>query len=50
MLTYAPIESSRVGVLKGLVARAVTLGSHEGELVEVCHDTINFRVALSHPS
>ena len=36
-LTYTPTESSRVGVVKALTDRAVNLGSHEGDLVEVCH-------------
>ena len=45
-LTYASAESSRVGVMKALVDRAVTLRSHEGDVVEVCHHTITFHMTL----
>ena len=46
-LTSTPTESSRVGVVKALVDRAVILGSHEGDLVEVCHSTIALHIVLS---
>jgi len=48
-LTYALTESSRIGVVKALVDRAVMLGSHEGDLAEVRHDTITFHTVLLHP-
>ena len=32
---YASVESSRVGVVKALVDRAVALRSYEGDVVEV---------------
>ena len=41
-LTRVPVESSRVGVVKALVDRAVTLRSHEGDLIEVCRAFNNF--------
>lgn len=45
-LTCAPVESSRVGVVKALVDRAVTLKSHEGDIVEVCRYAITFHMTL----
>jgi len=45
-LTYALVESSRVGVMKALVDRAVTLRSHEGDVVEVRHYAITSHMAL----
>lgn len=45
-LTCPPVESSRVGVVKALVDRAVTLSSHEGDLVEVHHPTIQSLTTL----
>ena len=45
-LTCAPVESSRVGVMKALVDRTVTLRSHEGGVVEVCRYAITFHMTL----
>ena len=45
-LTCAPVESSRVGVMKALVDRAVTLRSHEGDVAEVCHYATTFHMTL----
>ena len=45
-LTCAPVESSRVGVMKALMDRAVALRSHEGDVVEVCHYAITIHMTL----
>ena len=46
-LTCAFVESSRVGVVKALVDRAVTLRSHEGDIVEVCCPSMSFQMPFS---
>jgi hypothetical protein len=45
------VESSRVGVLRALVDRAVALGSREGDVVEVCRtfkDLLNVLLKFPH--
>lgn len=49
--THASVESSRVGVVKALVDRAVTLRSHEGDMVEVrraFNDLLNAPLKFPH--